>query len=109
MSIPIEARIDLLSIAKLARYYQNKGRLVKSRSHLVQMTLQDFISALCNDIKMTSTEAVSILHDLGIGNSTRTRNQIIAELQKEVLTIEAEVLPEEAGKLLATLKKKGSL
>lgn len=85
--IIIETRIQLQTLAKLARYYLSHHRIVRSRSHLIRTALEEYVELL-DPSSLTPTEALSILGELGLTNNKRTRLSIMQDLQKESLELD---------------------
>jgi hypothetical protein len=99
--IIIETRVELDDLAKLARYYLKRNKIIRSRSHLIRTALSEFTSII-DPSELSPTEALSILGELGITTNSRTKVSLLKELAKE--SLDSDPL-DDIGSLTSTLNQ----
>ena len=77
-TIVLQGRINLHSLATLVSYYSDSGRVIRSKSHLLNVIVQDLAEILGQSGQarvVTSTEeAVQLLHMMGMEELTKRRS-----------------------------------
>ena len=88
-NVTIEARVELESLAYMARYLQSIGMPATSKSDLVYKSLKVAVHAALKssqeDIFRSTEEALQYLERIGLSSFTSRSKIVVAALQKEAL------------------------
>ena len=85
------SRLDIRTVATLAKYWQSKGYVAPSVSQLMRLSIEAFADILdqnlCVEKEESAQEAQLYLEEIGIFKSlsSRNRNTLIKQIQTEAL------------------------
>lgn len=84
--IPLESRVDPISLAICLRYYKSRGTLIRSKSELLRLIVDGMSSIIQSNFKeitpLNLPEALEALDRHGMFNLANSETAIVKELQR---------------------------